>query len=65
MNNVNYLQKISITKMYRTIRVPAYEFKFNLVVYPLQGTSNNVSKVEQIRFLLNYQSHRVTANSMF
>ena len=51
--------------MYRTIRVPAYEFKFNLVVYPLQGTSNNVSKMEQIRFLLNYQSHRVTANSMF
>ena len=51
--------------MYSTIRVPAFEFKFNLVVYPLQGTSNNVSRVEQIRFLVNCYSHRVTANSMF
>ena len=39
--------KISITKMYRTVRVPAFEFNFNFMVCPLQGSANNVSKVGQ------------------
>ena len=47
-----------------TIRVPAFEFKFNLVVCPLQGTSKNVSKIEQIAWLLNLLAYRVTASSM-
>ena len=62
---VNYLQKINIAKMHGTIRVPAFEFKFNLVVCPLQGTSKNVSKMEQIACLLSLLSFRVTASSMF
>ena len=65
VNKVNYLQKISITKMYTTIRVAAFEFHFNLVVCPLQGTSKDVSKLEQIIYSLNFQSHRVTASSIF
>ena len=62
---VNYLQKINIAKMHGTIRVPAFEFKFNLVVCPLQGTAKNVSKIEQIAHLLSLLSFRVTASSMF
>ena len=45
INKGNYLQKTSFPKMFNTIRVPAYEFQFNLVVYPLQGSMKNVSKL--------------------
>ena len=63
---VNYLQKINIARMHGgTIRVPAFEFKFNLVVCPLQETSKNVSKIEQITWLLSLLAYRVTASSMF
>ena len=65
VNKVNYLQKTSIQKMYSTIRVPSFEFKFNLVVCPLQGASKDVSKLEQKIFLLNSHLHRVTVSSMF
>ena len=51
--------------MYTTIRVPAFEFHFNLVVCPLRGTSKDVSKLEQKIFLLNSHLHRVTVSSMF
>ena len=61
---VNYLQKINIARMQGTIRVPAFEFKFNLVVCPLQETSKNVSKIEQITWLLSLLAYRVTASSM-
>ena len=62
---VSILQKISFAKMYRTIRVPAFEFKFNLVVCPLKGASNSVSKFQEISCLLNCHLHRVTVSSMF
>ena len=63
--SMKWFQKINIAKMYATIQVPAFEFKFNLVVCPLQGTSKNVSKIEQIAHLLSLLSFRVTASSMF
>ena len=65
VNKVNYLQKTIIQKMHSTVRVPAFEFKFNLVVCPLQGASKDVSKLEQKIYLLNFHLHRVTASSMF
>ena len=45
MNKVNYLQIQSVTKleMYATITVPAFEFKFNLVVCPLPAGIVDVS----------------------
>ena len=43
MIKTNYFQNISSLKMYSTIRVPAFEFNFNLVVCPLQETSKDVS----------------------
>ena len=45
MNKVNYLQIQSIPKleMFATVRVPAFEFKFNLVVCPLPAGLVDVS----------------------
>ena len=44
VNKVNYLQKTNIGMMSNSVRVPAYEFNFNLVVCPLQGALSDVSK---------------------
>ena len=54
VNKVNYFQNTNIKKMYGTIRVPALEFNFNLVVCPLQGTLHDVSKLELTDILVTY-----------
>ena len=48
VNKVNYFQNTNIQKMHGTIRVPALEFNFNLVVCPLQGTLHDVSSFKLI-----------------
>ena len=50
VNKVNYLQIqiVPKVKMYATVSVPAYEFKFNLVVCPLPEGITDVSLFKSI-----------------
>ena len=50
LNNVlnnNILQRNSIVNMIATVTVPAFEFKFNLVVFPLPEGKANVSSFKK------------------
>ena len=64
VNKVNFFQK-QLTKMNGTIRVPAFEFNFNLVVCPLQGTLHDVSLFEMTDILITYfYYYRMKVSSM-
>ena len=57
MNKVNHLQIESFVKMerYATVTVPAFEFKFNLVVCPLPVGKADVSLLKSMgKYLLIY-----------